>query len=281
MKNSFLLLLFALLFLFPCAVEAQQDAPASSCIGCHSGMQGRLGEPVEQWQGSIHQENGISCSSCHGGDPTLFTMEAMSPEKGFLGVPSNEEIPEFCGSCHVGVLEDYIKSAHGQALGEGGPQCVICHGNHSVKTATLELINQESCTQCHEYGRAGEIKEALAETDQIILNLEDDIQTLHRIGIATDEMKGKIFSIRNQFHRLFHTVDVQKVRNETEDFQLRLQEVRTQVEEVRSELTDRKVIGAAATALLLLAAVLGWILRRTYKKDEEQGRVRKTKEQVR
>src|SRR5512143_2111969 len=103
----------------------------SVCIKCHSGLQGRLGAPPRDWKGSVHAANGISCNNCHGGDPTDMAM-AMSPARGFLGKPTEMAIPGFCGRCHVGVKEDYLASAHGRALGKGGPQCVTCHSNHAV-----------------------------------------------------------------------------------------------------------------------------------------------------
>ena len=88
-----------------------------------------------------------------------------SPESGFLGAPAAEKIPEFCGRCHPGVLADYRGSAHGAALGAGGPQCVTCHGNHAVRKATLELINRRDCGRCHSYDRAEEIRAAMEATD--------------------------------------------------------------------------------------------------------------------
>ena len=93
------------------------------------------------WQTSVHAANGISCHDCHGGDPTDMAM-AKSPDRGFLGAPEYEEVPEFCGRCHVGVFEAYSAGAHGQALAEGGAQCVICHGNHAIQEAGLELTSR-------------------------------------------------------------------------------------------------------------------------------------------
>ena len=94
------------------------------CITCHSALPGKYSEPVKLWQGSIHAENGIACNACHGGDPK-DAANAMKKERGFLGAPKYNDVPAFCGRCHVGVLKDYLASGHGRALATGGPNCVV------------------------------------------------------------------------------------------------------------------------------------------------------------
>jgi hypothetical protein len=251
-------------------VRAQEGGgrPETVCLQCHGGQQGRLGAPVGLWRKSVHAANGISCHDCHGGDPTDFA-NAMSPEKGFLGAPAEEKIPAFCGRCHVGVLEDYRTSKHGLALGKGGPQCVTCHGNHAVVKASLALINEKDCTRCHDFARAKTIKEALTATDAMISGLEEDLSALHRVGISVKEMRGEVFDQRNKFHRLFHSVDVEKVRSETAGFQAALGKIRDQVEVIQGDLKQRKLWGGAAILLLVLAGLFFLLLRRTYHEEEK------------
>ncbi|NIQ97816.1 MAG: cytochrome C [Desulfuromonadales bacterium] len=258
-----LVLAFFLILLSCGAAGAQQTV----CIECHAGQPGSLGEPVSLWRGSIHAANGNSCHGCHGGDPTDYAM-AMSPERGFIGVPQDEEIPEFCGRCHVGVQEDYTDSAHGQALGEGGPQCVTCHNAHDVQKATPDLINREDCSRCHEYGRAEEIKAAVVDTDQHISSLEEDLADLHRLGIATKELEGQLFSLRNRFHRLFHSVDVELVRAKTAEIKDGLDKVAKRVGAIEEKLSRRKMAGGVIVALLALAGVLATLIRKTYQEEE-------------
>lgn len=246
-------------------------AEATVCIQCHGGQQGPLGAPVGEWRESIHSENGISCHACHGGDPTDFAM-AMSPERGFIGVPEYEEVPEFCGRCHVGVKEDYLLSAHGQAVAEGGAQCVVCHGSHRVVKAGPEIINPQDCSRCHGYGQAGEIKSAIAETDRLLAGLETDLQTLAKQGIAVQSLEGATFALRNDFHRVFHSVEVERVRNETVAFQQRGSELRRQIDAVHAELDNRKLVGGMVTGLLFLASLLCFLIRKTYQQDEDADR---------
>lgn len=246
-------------------------AEETVCIQCHSGQQGRLGDPVSEWRGSIHEKNGISCYHCHGGDPTDFAM-AMSPERGFIGVPSHEKIPDFCGRCHVGVKEDYLGSAHGKALETGGPDCVTCHGSHAVKGATPDLINPRDCSRCHEYGRAEEIKAAIVGTEARIRQIEGALADLHRLGIRTEEMKGTLFAVRNDFRRLFHTVELGKVRSQNAAFEMRLTEVEGRIKVFQEEIARRKLWGGVVVALLMVAGVLGVLLHKSYMSEGGSGR---------
>jgi len=255
--------LFCLLMLLaPGTLLAQETV----CIQCHGAQPGRLGEPVKLWQESIHAANGISCNDCHGGDPTDY-VNAMSPAKGFLGTPENDAIPGFCGRCHVGVKEDYLQSAHGRALGQGGPQCVTCHGNHHVVAASPDLINPKDCTRCHSYGRAEEIKSSVVATDGLISGLDEDLAGLHRLGIDTKELKGELFSLRNEFHRLFHSVEVEKVRSQTTGFQQKLGKIRDHVSTIEDRLARRKFWGGIAVALLVVGGILALLIYKTYREE--------------
>jgi nitrate/TMAO reductase-like tetraheme cytochrome c subunit len=238
------------------------------CIQCHGGLQGRLAEPVALWRTSIHAANGISCHDCHGGDPTDFAM-AMSPERGFLGAPDYDKVPEFCGRCHVGVAKEYLAGAHGKAIESGGAQCVVCHGNHAVKKADLNLINEQTCTQCHSYERAALIRLSLGETDTMVKTVENDLDRLSRLGFAVDEMRGELFSQRNRFHSIFHEVDVQRVRAETGGVQAELGKIIKQVAAIDSELGQRKLWGSVVIALFILAGVIFMLVRKAYEEEEK------------
>jgi hypothetical protein len=246
------------------SVLAQEE---TVCIQCHSGQSGKLAIPVEEWRQSVHAANGISCHDCHGGDPTDFAM-AMSPERGFIGVPDFVGVPDFCGRCHVGVRQDYGESAHGQAIESGGAQCVICHQAHAVKQAEITLINEEDCSRCHEYGQAGEIRDALTGTEQIIEDVEQTLDRLHRFGINTDKMSGGLFDLRNRYRRLFHSVDVEKVRLQSAAFQDELATINQDIAAIDSTLAQRKIWGGVTVGLLLLGGIVSMLIRKTYHDEE-------------
>ncbi|HET6420086.1 MAG TPA: multiheme c-type cytochrome [Geobacteraceae bacterium] len=258
-----------ILVIFNFALISAASGQDTVCIQCHGSLPGRLGEPVKLWRQSIHASNGISCNNCHGGDPSDMSA-AMSPARGFLGKPKEMEIPGFCGRCHIGVKEDYLDSAHGRALGRGGPQCVTCHSNHHVVAATPDLINPQDCARCHAYGQAGEIKSAVASTDGMIIGLENRLSGLYRLGIDTTAINGELFSLRNRFHRIFHTVNVEKVRSQTAGFQAGLAKISGQVDSIEAELGNRKAHGGIAIVLFVCGGILALLINRTYR-DKDRG----------
>ena len=261
---SILMVLLSALLLVSQASAAEFD---NVCIQCHSGLEGKLAEPVKLWRTSVHAKNGIYCNDCHGGDPTDFAM-AMSPDRGFRGKPSYTEVPAFCGRCHVGVKEDYLASAHGKALDRGGAQCVMCHGNHAIQPASIDLINEKSCTRCHSYERAKLVKEAISGTEATLVKLETSVDSLHRLGINVERLKKELFNKRNEFRRLFHTVNVEKIKAQTSKFTESLANTSKEIDNYENELNHRKVIGGVVVALLLLGGCIALLIRKSYHDEE-------------
>ncbi|MBD3232642.1 MAG: hypothetical protein GF315_02850 [candidate division Zixibacteria bacterium] len=150
---------------------------ADSCMKCHQEIEGAPDSPTKLIVSDIHYRNAISCADCHGGDPTVGYEEgdpslAMDPEKGYIGVPSYNEIPKFCSRCHSDVEymrerrpklridqhQLYLTSVHGKRLKEGDKrvaQCVSCHGAHGilssndVRSSTYVENIPGTCANCH------------------------------------------------------------------------------------------------------------------------------------
>lgn len=238
-----------------------QEQTEIVCIQCHSGMPGKYSQPIKLWRGSIHADNGIFCDGCHGGDPK-DAVNAMSPARGFLGVPKAPDIPSFCGRCHVGVMRDYLASAHGRALGKGGPTCVTCHGNHLVLKASLELINEKSCGRCHSFDRARTIRDAMQETEGMIVTAEVRINIFKKVGSDTEKLEKELFSLRNRFHSLFHNVNVATVKKESGSIQSELEKIQDVLAKWDETGQKRKKAGVAAVSVMLLIALLVHLLRK-------------------
>jgi hypothetical protein len=102
----------------------------------------------------------------------------------------------------------------------------------------------------------------------MIGSVEQNLDRLHQLGIATDQIEGGLFDLRNRYHSLFHSVDVEKVRSETDGFQSELQEITQGISDVDSQLAQRKIWGGAAVALLLFGGIVSMLLRRTYHDEE-------------
>ena len=146
--------------LFGASVRA--ELRPSACVLCHEFMNPELSRPVKEWKGSIHQQNGITCDLCHGGDPNVdvqdikhligreFTekkSQAMSISQGFVGKPSGRKLFALCGRCHSTSVDRYAKSIMGRAYLEnkGGPSCVMCHQAHRNAMPEVPRV----CENCH------------------------------------------------------------------------------------------------------------------------------------
>ena len=257
------LALCILLFLSALSPSVVRSQEQTVCLQCHGAQPGKGGEPVKAWRGSIHADNGISCHGCHGGDPK-DAANAMNPARGFLGVPRESAIPAFCGRCHVGIMAEYLKSAHGRALGKGGPTCVTCHGSHTVMKATLELINDKNCTRCHTYDRAAAIKEAMRRTEGIITDIEQKIDRFKGEGVDTEAWEKSLFELRNRYRRLFHVVDISRVKQESGMIQRQLGVIDQGLMKLVERNQRGKMAGAVVVGALLIAALLTYLLKKTF-----------------
>jgi len=104
----------------------------ATCLSCHQDSD-HIG-----WQGSIHDREGLSCTSCH-------TIHAEHDP--VLAVTSQ---PQVCYRCHQKVRADFQKaSAH--PVSQGDMDCSSCHSPHdSLAPALLkaQTIN-DNCYTCH------------------------------------------------------------------------------------------------------------------------------------
>lgn len=252
---KFFLFISFFLLLASSAAIAQE----SVCFTCHEDI-------AKDWQQSIHSKNGISCHNCHGGNPK-DADNPMDPKDGFVGKPTETGVPEFCGKCHAGVKENYLKSGHSAALIRGGPNCVTCHTAHKQKRASLDLINKELCTQCHTFDRAEKIRNAMLMSESEITNLEHRIDALHAQEYDIDAVKKSLFATRNQFHRLTHVVDVDLILKETTGIQSEIARLKADVKEKEKIEAKRKIYGSIVIVFFLLGALIFWWYRNTILSD--------------
>ncbi len=122
------------------------------CASCHSDIELMEEYDIptnqfEEYEDSVHGEALIgnqdlrapSCVSCHG-------SHGAKP-------PTEEEVVNVCGKCHVATQDFYEQSLHSR-IGEAAPKCVTCHGTHDIEKPgeALFLHEQEqdqTCTTCH------------------------------------------------------------------------------------------------------------------------------------
>jgi hypothetical protein len=135
---------------------ATGTAPKNTCVLCHSGLSAGsiVGVKSHSWSGSIHQQHGVTCEKCHGGDPSATEMKVA--HVGVLGSSNPKSpvyfknIPTTCGKCHGAEFYKFTQSLHYKMLestGEG-PDCVTCHGSMVTRVlapGTLAAV----CDRCH------------------------------------------------------------------------------------------------------------------------------------
>jgi hypothetical protein len=213
------------------------------CLQCHGTalVPAKLREIPNEWRKSVHYQNGVACNNCHGGDPDDAAL-AMSPQKGFVGVPKPKEVPQFCGKCHIGIMKSYLESGHGKALMATGrgPNCVLCHGSHNIQKANLNIINQKLCGVCHGYEKAQAIKASLLLTEQKINQIGNNLKTLKAGLIATGDEEKTLFRTQAEYRTIFHTIEVNLVKSKTAEFTKKLAALSQQVEKGFQELKFRQ-----------------------------------------
>lgn len=264
-------IIFFLLLTSPASLFAAEKAgpePESACVSCHSSLGGGLAEPVALWEKSIHHQMGNKCEGCHGGDPS-DSADAMSPAKGFVGAPKTEQVPDFCGKCHVGVVENYKKSPHYAAFQEGkGPNCVTCHHSHDVQRASFDLINESLCTQCHSFANGQKMKKSFVAAEMALKETRSELERLDRRGMPVKKLEEKLFAMRNSLHQMTHTLDVPAIEEKTQSVLTDIGEMKKEMIDFDQKIHRRWWMGAGVAAfLIVLIATLAQLLK-TFEEEE-------------
>jgi predicted CXXCH cytochrome family protein len=148
-----------------CGLLALASGPLSAqeaCGTCHP-------ENRVSFEESIHAVEGVSCTDCHGGDPSVREVKLAHGGE-FRSLSDRREVPAMCAGCHsdldrmraynlpVDQYAIYLTSQHGKAL-EGGETraaiCTDCHGIHDIgrprdpSSSSNGRNIPKTCGQCH------------------------------------------------------------------------------------------------------------------------------------
>lgn len=171
-SRKLLVIALVVLALTVCAAAQTATPLKSTCIDCHSALDGQFHVTAEQFSQDIHAQKGLTCASCHGGDPNADDDKAMSKAAGFKGHIDRAKVPELCGSCHSDAnfmrqynpslrtdqLAQYRTSQHGKKLASGDANvavCTDCHGVHNLRPpsdpqSSVYAVNiANTCSKCH------------------------------------------------------------------------------------------------------------------------------------
>jgi hydroxylamine dehydrogenase len=132
---------------------------ADKCVECHTKVSPGM---VQDWKASVHSENDVTCSTCHG-------EEHSTAEDSKLAVLPSEQV---CAECHQEQFDSFAKGKHNfgwtslnaipathmapDELIEGGRGCGGCH-NMGIKTEAQKKDQLDkgyryqvnSCDECH------------------------------------------------------------------------------------------------------------------------------------
>ena len=168
--NLRFVLIAALIVLFAGLSLAE---PKNTCLDCHTNLPAPLGVTADTFSQDIHAQHGLTCASCHGGDPTSDDPKvAMSKAAGWKGKINRKQIPELCAHCHsdpaymrrfnpmlrTDQLSEYKTSVHGKKLAAGDTKfavCIDCHSVHDMRAPAdpRSKVNPVSvattCAHCH------------------------------------------------------------------------------------------------------------------------------------
>jgi nitrate/TMAO reductase-like tetraheme cytochrome c subunit len=201
------------------------------CVECHRNPRflvtnKKLYEYFQQWEGSVHEQDGVGCEDCHGGDPRKPDKDAAHAgdlsESATASAVNFKNIPRTCGLCHQNVYHAYQSSNHyehlvANAQEEQGPSCVTCHGSINADVLNVATV-QESCARCHN----AELENHPENPDRarIILNKFLSIHRFYRYITVRDPGGSREFfqTVDDAIDDLsvtWHTFDLDRIEKKT------------------------------------------------------------------
>lgn len=129
----------------------------NQCVICHLSLTEplRVSAHFYEWLNSKHEEKGVSCDKCHGGDPSASAKQTA--HKGVLrsAFPqsrlSTQNLAETCKACHQEAVSAFVQSAHYQKLKDSGtgPSCTTCHHHMATSVIYWPPETANLCASCH------------------------------------------------------------------------------------------------------------------------------------
>jgi len=154
------------------SVHGEEGLP---CVACHTDISGYPHDPITATDYRDYQlQRYEACKNCHV-EQYEATQDSMHTKllqegnrdaaictdcHGSHDVPSQSPSPQetsiTCSLCHAAIYEQYKESVHGSALvnedNPDVPNCVDCHGVHTIHDPTraqFRAASPELCGECH------------------------------------------------------------------------------------------------------------------------------------
>ena len=119
------------------------------CLTCHAEQAGDYDKGVHGQARTSGNQGAPDCALCHGSAHELLPPKSQA---------FRTAVPDTCGMCHSGVVDQFRASVHGQALARGvtqAPLCTDCHGEHMILKHTNQASPvhnaniRDTCGSCH------------------------------------------------------------------------------------------------------------------------------------
>lgn len=235
---------FGLILIFlSVAISVSARAAENGCISCHQQSEfyaqyPKLYEYYRQYLVSPHQQAGVTCDDCHGGDAS-----AASAKQAHVGVLPMSDVkstvhyqkqPETCGQCHSDKRAQFIQSKHYAALMDqrAAPTCTTCHPAMS-RRPEYRLIVLNACRNCHGEGNSENLPLIADRAENIFnqLNIAGGFLGWTKIHYEShgwpNDSQQRVLDLEKRYDRILnrvHQFDLQQTEDSTVAILLELKE---------------------------------------------------------
>ncbi|MDH3416732.1 MAG: hypothetical protein OEM64_10530 [Gammaproteobacteria bacterium] len=247
-----------LILLFSSLVFSVSTEPAENgCINCHRqpdyyAQNPKLHEYYQQYLGSPHEQAGVTCDACHGGN-----ARANSAQKAHVGVlPMNnknsavhyQKQPETCGQCHGDKRRQFVKSKHYAALMDqrAAPTCTTCHPAMS-RRPELRNIVLNACRNCHGEGNSENLPLIADQAEGVFsqLNIAGGLLGWTRIHFESHDWpadsKERVRALEMRYQIIVdkvHQFNLQATDSETSEILGQLREIFKEVQRTHEQQAE-------------------------------------------
>ncbi len=233
------------------ALAAGARSAENGCIDCHQqpdfyAQYPKLHEYFQQYQVSPHNQAGVTCDDCHGGD-----AGAGSAQRAHVGVlpmsdPKStvyyQEQPDTCGQCHSDKQKQFLRSKHYAALmhHRAAPTCTTCHPAMSGRPELRNIV-LHACRNCHYEGNTDDLPLIADQAERVFnqLNIASGLLGWTRVHYESHGWPGdsrdRVAALGRRYESIVnkvHEFDLQQTDDSTVSILVDLREI---FEAVRSE----------------------------------------------
>ena len=270
MKKTIMVSVASFIYAWALMMATAQAQPATStgkehCISCHSDLSdAKLQAPASASSDDVHAKAGITCMTCHGGNPEVDSARLAhtgTADKKFSGLKTKEDVIAVCGGCHKQPLDNYLKGAHNLSNKlPRKPNCVTCHGSHGIQIPSAALIAEPLCSSCHDVSQPRRIYRAIFEAEKELDDAEVLINEAKEKSVDAAPLEEQLKQTRSKLHGLSHTLNLFEItRNASEaiDFAESVTAKLSPKLEGIKWLTILKVVGVIV--LIIIIGIVGFI----------------------